>query len=238
MNWRINPWHKFEYHFYLVFGEKISGKEPWLEGEWINNFEPLFNKIIEISSYKNDTGLRVLEYKKEQETDKYYKEYKLGRLKWDRKSHEKWTLKNNDKRIFHHYQSWTPLWTICEKNDRPPDVYIAFSDERSIYGNDPLQFDILVIIAISVETGNIPKEIIIELSKLFKSKRTVYNKRTWGNGKNDEDKKWAFQNSIPDTFSGQMYKESGWKIINESKTNMHTINFNDIKFEPYWEIIY
>jgi hypothetical protein len=223
-------WNKRTYNFYLIFGENVTGKEPWLEKEWINKFEPLFDKIIKISPNNKETGLRVLEYAKINETDKYYKEYKLGKLRWDEKSQNKWTLKNNDARLFAHFESWTPLWTICEKNHLSPDIYFSFWNEGNIY--ESRQFDTLVTIGISDDIGDIPKGIILELSKTFNSKRTVYNKRKWGEGKTDVNKKWSFINSILDTDSLGIYKEK-----DKVNLNVHTIDFKKIKFEPYWEII-
>ena len=219
------------YHFYLIFGINIPGKEPWLETEWNANFEPLFSKIIEKSPHKKDTGIRTLEYVKENESDKYYKECKLGKLRWDKKSHEKWTLKNVDKREFHHFELWTPLWTICEKNNTSPDIYISISDEKGVNKKIPCQFDTFITIAIAEDVGNLQKDVIIKLSEKFNSKKTVYNKRTWGKGKKDENKKWEFINSIQDTHSFGIYNDS-------IKLNIHTIEFEKIMFEPYWEIIY
>ncbi|GHS89636.1 hypothetical protein FACS189487_10250 [Campylobacterota bacterium] len=226
-------WNKRTYHFYLIFGKNSAGKEPWQEKEWDNTIEPLFNKIIGLSPDNKNTGVRVLEMAKQNEGDKYYKQFKLGRIKWDKKSHEKWTLKNNDKRLFEHFASWTPIWTICEKNHLSPDIYLSISNEHYLGSDVKYIFDTLVTIGIAEETGNIPKEIILELSKAFNSKRTVYNKRKWGVGKYDEDKRWSFINSIQDTSSFGMYKNED--IVN---SNIHKTEFNKIIFEPYWEIIY
>ena len=224
-------WNKRTYHFYLIFGENIVGKEPWIEGEWFNKFELLFKKIIEKSNLQKDTGLRVLEYGKKNETDQYYKEYKLGKLRWDEQSHKKWTLKDNDARLFSHFEAWTPLWTYCDKNHISPDIYFSFWNEGDIY--EEKQFDTLVTIAVVEEIGSIPKEIVTGLSKAFNSKRTVYNKRKWGEGKKDEKGKWSFINSILDTHSSGIYKDEKIKNL-----NIHSIKFEELLFEPYWEIVY
>jgi hypothetical protein len=224
-------WNKKTYDFYLIFGTNIPGKEPWVEEEWFNTFEPIFNKLIEISPHKKDTGIRVLEYAKKNEDDQYYKEHKLGRLRWDKQSHEKWTLKHDDRKLFGQFEAWTPLWTMCEKNHTSPDIYFSFWNESNVYKE--LQFDTFVTVAINDETGNISKEMIIELSKGFNSKRTVFNKRRWGEGKIDPEKKWSFINSILDTHSFGIYKDE--KVV---RLNIHSIPFEEIKFEPYWEIIY
>ena len=59
----------------------------------------------------------------------------------------------------------------------------------------------------------------------------MYNIRTWGKGKKDNENKWEFINSIQDTTSFGIYKDS-------IKLNIHTIEFDKILFEPYWEIMY
>jgi hypothetical protein len=54
-----------------------------MENEWFNIFEPIFNKIIEISPYKKDTGIRVLEYAKKNEDEQYYKEHKVRKTEFE-----------------------------------------------------------------------------------------------------------------------------------------------------------
>jgi hypothetical protein len=225
-------WDDKIYNFYLIFGENSPGREPWLENEWFNNFEPLFNKIIEISPYKKDTGLRVYEMEKKDESNEYYKEYKLGKLNWDKKSNEKWTLRTNDKRYFMNFQSWTPRWTICDKIKDAPDIFLSISNENYPNNKTALEFDTMVVIAISESIGTIDIETIKELSKNFNSKRTVYTKRGWFKGKPDDNGKWNLHDWMDCISSGNgIYKAA-------KNLNMHTIEFNKIEFEPYWEIIY
>ncbi|MDR2033294.1 MAG: hypothetical protein LBP89_01500 [Helicobacteraceae bacterium] len=222
-------WNRM-YHFYMIFGENHSGKEVWREKQWFNVFEPLFNKIIELSPNKKDTGLRVLEYIKENEEAQYYKKHKLGRLRWDKKSHIKWTLKENDKRLFVNFELWTPLWTICEKNSVSPDIYLSFWNEDKT-NNKPRQFDTLVTIAIAEDIGKIQNDAIAELSKAFNPKRMVYNQRRWGKGKKDDNKKWYFINSVQDTTSYGIY-------VGGKDLDIHKTKFEEIVFEPYWKIVY
>jgi hypothetical protein len=214
-------WNKREYHFYLAFCKRNIGKEFWQENEWFNSLEPLFRKIIELAPFKmNETGIRL-------------SEYSLGKLNWDEKSHKKWLYKINEKVNFLDFESWTPRWTICDKNNNAPDVFIKICNE-DIYGGKmqlSLQFDFLVIISIATNVGNISNEIIIKLSEAFNSKRTVYNIRTWGKGKKDNENRWEFINSIQDTTSFGIYNDA-------IKLDFHTIEFDKIIFEPYWKIMY
>jgi hypothetical protein len=216
-------WFSNKYHFYLIFGENISGKEPWMEREWNSIFAPLFNEIVNMSRHKMEPGIKIWE------DDEYNKKYNLGRLKWDEKSHKKWTLKENDKRIFERFELWTPAWITCEKKDIMPDIYISIENEKWFKMKMPCQFDTFITIALSEKIGRIDDELITKLSKHFNAKRTVYNKRLWEKGKKDKNKKWNFPNHINDTYCFGSYNDAG---------NIHSIEFSKIMFEPYWEIIY
>ncbi|MDU1892380.1 MAG: hypothetical protein E6767_16970 [Dysgonomonas sp.] len=217
-----------KYQFYLIFGNIEKGKGPWTQSEWYNSFEPLFSKLLQQSSGFEKTGIRVLEYKKE--VDGSQSNVKLGRLKWDKKSHDKWTLLSNDNREFTHFESWTPIWTVCEKNNTAPDIYISIWNEHYLGENKHYQFDSFIVIAIAEDLKTDNTEIIKNLSKNFNAKRTVFNIRTWGRGKYDESETWKFNNWIQDTSSFGVYKKG-------STLNFHDTKFEDIEFEPYWNII-
>ncbi|KAF2335348.1 hypothetical protein [Flavobacterium ginsenosidimutans] len=219
------------FQFYLVFGNGNENNEPWKEEQWKNIYEPSFKQILNFSTYFDKTALRVLEYSKKNKEDQYFSAEKLGKLAWNDKSHEKWVLKTNDDRKFTHFASWTPTWTICEKIDNSPDIYISISNESPLTNESNSQnrgFSFLIIIAIATDLDLNCTEIIQSLSKKINAKRTVFNIRSWGKGKHDETETWQFINSIQDTISYGMYKTE----------NIHDIPFNDLKFEPYWEIIH
>jgi hypothetical protein len=224
-------WDERTYHFYLIFGDKIAGKEPWLEEQWMKTIDPLFYDIIELSPNRFDTSLRVLEFTKKDEQYRYHtEEYKMGKLRRNEESHKRWTLKENDARFFAHFESWTPFRTVCERYNFSPDVYISVANEEGIYASR--QFDILVTIAVSDDIKDVQPNMILALSKVFNSKRTVYNERKWGEGKKDEDGRWIFRNNIMETNSLGIYKDEA--IID---LNIHSIDFDKIVFEPYWRII-
>jgi hypothetical protein len=234
-------WPRREYHFYLIFGVNVPGREPWLRKEWTERFEPLFRQVIELSPQSKNTGLRVLEYKKK-ENSEFYGEHKLGRLRWDAKSHDKWTIGDENKDIvFSHFAAWTPIWTLCDKTKNWPDAYVsidyerAFDDnreklERSVASDFEYQFDTLVTLAVAADVGEVPENVIRVLSDAFCAKRTVYTTRSWLRGRKDEGGKWSFINSIADTSSMGMYKDA-------QKLNFHMAPFADVQWEPYWKVI-
>jgi hypothetical protein len=229
-------WPRREYHFYLIFGVNRPGREPWSRKEWTERFEPLFRQVIEISPQSKNTGLRVLEYKKK-ENSEYYGDIKLGRLRWDAKSHDKWTIGEENKDIvFSHFAAWTPIWTICDKTKNWPDIYVSIHYERYFERSIPLefkfeyQFDTLVVLAVATDLGAIPAGLVEQLSEAFCAKRTVCTRRSWLHGRKDKGGKWAFINSIADTNSMGMYKDAQRLIF-------HTVPFAEVQWEPYWEVI-
>jgi hypothetical protein len=220
-----------KYEFYLIFGKITENHELWRRETWTTVYEPIFRRILELSPEFEKTGIRVLEYGKKEETDQYMSEIKLGRLKWNKKSHDKWTLDQEDKRFFNHFESWTPIWTICEKTDKSPDIYISIWNEKYLGEEKHYEFDIFVTIAIAEDLQVQTKEHIQELSRLLQSRRTVFNIRTWGRGKQDKEKGWEFINWIQDTSSFGIYKKG-------KTLNLHDTKFETIEFEPYWETLY
>ncbi|GIQ57523.1 hypothetical protein Flavo103_06590 [Flavobacterium collinsii] len=217
-----------EFHFYLIFGNENN--EPWKEEQWKNIYEPSFKQILNFSNYFNKTALRVLEYSKKSKEDQYLSMAKLGKLTWNDKSHEKWTLKTNDDKKFTHFESWTPTWNICEKIDNAPDIYISLWNENHHMANDKnREFNFLISIAIATDLQANCTEIIQALSKKINAKRTIYNIRTWNRGKRDKTETWEFRNAIQDTASHYaIYKTK----------SIHNTPFNDLQFKPYWEIIH
>ena len=91
-------WANGPYEFYLIFGPNDPSKFPWVKSSWEVYFEPYFDQLVKQVGVPKDTGVRVLKYQPEKRLSKrdnkefvYHSEVKFGRLKWDLKSHEKWT---------------------------------------------------------------------------------------------------------------------------------------------------
>lgn len=54
----------------------------------------------------------------------------FGRLGWDEKSHAKWThTAATTQARFMTVEAWAPTWTLCEKDDQAPDVFLALANE-------------------------------------------------------------------------------------------------------------
>lgn len=218
---------KRKYGFYLFFGETEDKQLPWNNDIWNREIEPLIDKILVKSPDYKNTGIRILKYQKQPNSD-YYKDLKLGRLRWDKNSHEKWTVHNDNDIFFQHFELWTPIWSLCEKSNSAPDIFIKINNEEDFIKNAGRQFNVFAVLAIATDLNTDCKEVIVELSKKLRSKKTVFQVREWSEGKKDKEKNWIFHNWIQDTFSNGIYRNG----------NLHNFNFKDIVFEPYWVTVY
>lgn len=226
-------WHNRPYDYFLLFGQNDESKFPWIKSSWDENFEPYLDRLLKQAGSFKDTGLRVIKYKPEIRIAKkdnkeftYHSKVKLGRLKWNGKSHQKWTSLNNADNYFLNLELWTPIWTVCEKRSSPPDIFITISNERDFENKRSIQFGYFIVIAIAKNLRLDSKPIIRELSEKINAKATISKTRIWG--KPEKVGNWTFVNWIQDTYSNGIYEGQ----------NLHSFDFRELEFEPYWEIIY
>jgi hypothetical protein len=226
-------WDNRPYDFYLIFGDSEESRSPWLKSNWQVNFEPYFDSLINQIETSKETGIRVVKYNLEKRIAKkdgkeftYHSEIKLGRLRWDSQSHEKWTTLKDSDNYFLNLEVWTPIWTNCEKRNSPPDFFISITNEKDFENKRHVQFGYFIVVAIAKNLNIDSKPILAELSAKINSKVTILKTRKWG--KPEKSGNWTFVNSIQDTFSNGIYKGQ----------NLHSFDFNELEFEPAWEMIY
>jgi len=217
-----------EYDFYLFFCKTENGQYPWNRDVWNNHIQPVIDKIITNSPHYKDTALKVFKYEKPNDIE-YYKEVKSGRLRWNSKSHDKWTISDKEDIYFGSMELWTPIWTECDKKQLPPDIFLKIENEEFNYKHKELQFNIFVILAVARDLNIHCNETIAELSEALFSLQTVCQLRRWDKPKTDKEKNWTFSNWVQDTTSNGIYRNKG----------LHNFDFNDIVFEePFWQTIY
>lgn len=228
-----SSWENRQYDFYLIFGQTEENKSPWATTNWKSDFEPYFDLLIKQNAVLKEIGIRATKYKSEKRISKnnneefvYHSDIKLGRLQWNEKSHEKWTVPNNTENYFLDFELWSPIWTICEKRQSPPEIYISISNERDFENKRDIKFGYFIVVAIAKSLKLDSKPIIKELSERINSKATILKTRKWG--KPEKAGNWTFVNWIQDTFSNGIYKEK----------NLHSLEFDKLEFEPIWEVIY
>jgi len=228
-----SSWENRQYDFYLIFGQTDENKSPWITANWKSDFEPYFDLLVKQNEILKETGIKATKYKPEKRISKkenkefvYHSDIKLGRLKWDEKSHEKWTIASNTENYFLDFELWSPIWTICEKRQSPPEIYISISNERDFENKRDIKFGYFIVVAIAKSLKLDSKPILKELSERINSKATILKTRRWG--KPEKAGNWTFVNWIQDTFSNGIYKEK----------NLHSFDFDDLEFEPIWDVIY
>jgi hypothetical protein len=228
-----SSWENRPYDFYLIFGQIDENESPWITAKWKSDFEPYFGLLIKQTENIRETGIRAVKYKPEKRVSKednkefiYHSDIKLGRLKWDEKSHEKWTISDKIESHFLNFELWNPIWTICDKRQSPPDIYITISNERDFEKERDIKFGYFIVVAIGKNLKIDSKPILKALSERINAKATILKTRKWG--KPEKAGSWTFGNLIQDTFSSGIY---------EGK-NMHEFDFDKLEFEPVWEVIY
>ena len=226
-------WENREYDFYLIFGQKDEYKLPWIKTNWKSDFEPYFDLLIKQTQNIKETGIKVIKYRPEKRISKkdhqefiYHSDIKLGRLKWDEKSHEKWTIPSDSADYFLEFELWAPSWTVCDKKQSVPDIFITISNERDFENTTDVKFGYFIVVAIAKNLKINSKPILRELSERINSIATIVKTRKWGKPEKAGD--WIFENWIQDTFSNGIYKGK----------NLHLFDLNELKFEPIWEVIY
>lgn len=226
-------WENRQYDFYLIFGQVDEEKSPWIKTNWKSSFEPYFDLLVKQSESLKETGIRTTKFKLEKRFSKkdnkefvYHSDLKLGRLKWNEKSHEKWTMSDNKENYFLDFELWSPIWTICEKRQCPPEIYISISNQRGFENKQHIEFGYFIVVAIAKSLKLDSRPILKKLSERINSKATILKTRRWG--KPEKVGNWTFVNWIQDTFSSDIYKDK----------NLHSFQFEELEFEPTWEVIY
>lgn len=127
------------YLAYLIVG---AGRAlAWERAKWaeaVAVLDPL------VGACEGDVGVRSSQIDR-----KTRREARFGRLGWNAKSHEKWTLEKRGLREFYSTEVWCPRWTQCEREGRDPDVLILLENPHIV--GKPLkgQFNQLLLLAVT-----------------------------------------------------------------------------------------
>lgn len=219
-----------KYHFYLIFADIKAGEAPWEHDVWITYIRSIFDEILKQSRYYDQTELSSVQYVPTSDSN-YYDEVMFETLQWDVVSDEKWTLEDSEnQRLFVNLNCWTPKQSTCEQNNQSPDVYFSIQNERGFADNKKTKFDLFIVVAIAEDLNVDGNEQLKKLSTIVNAKKTVYRTRPWEGLQAKENEAWEFLNSIQNTTTFGIYKGS--------TINIHDNLFEDLVFQPYWEVVY
>ncbi|PKV44788.1 hypothetical protein CLU92_2137 [Janthinobacterium sp. 61] len=110
----------------------------------------------------------------------------FGRLGWDAKSHAKWTHTPQTTEVrFMSLEAWAPTWTICEKDDQAPDLFLALANESLLgLAGKTLQFSQRLVCAIATDMGpEAAATLRLSLAQLAAQQEAVvfaHTQRQWG----------------------------------------------------------
>lgn len=218
---------KNKYNFNLLFVKSDSENYLWKKENWENEIEEILTNLFINSKNIKRAGIKALQYERYFDTN-FYRPIKLGKLNWNKLSNRKWSVSDSEKKYFKSLEVCIPSLSICEKQSIYPDIYFHLNNESNFQNNKINQFDTFIVIAIAKNLKMDWKSSIIGILQKVNAIKTVSCERTWEKGKNDYNRTWTLNNSIQDTFTNGIYKQQ----------NIHNFKFEDILFEPYWEVVY
>ena len=78
----------------------------------------------------------------------------FGRIGWNSKGHSKWvhtvaTEESAPTAEFLSTEVWAPSWTLCQKEDRAPELYFGFRNEMAL--GQQLAFNPYIVLAVAAD---------------------------------------------------------------------------------------
>jgi hypothetical protein len=171
-----------EFDVYVVLSATHIAS-PWLQVQWLQTaglLEPF------ASSTRGKTALRTMQFPADSR-----KPISFGRLGWDARSHNRWTLDSTGggeefsaERVFLSTEAWAPAWTQCAKDGEPPDFFLSLHNARPGAAPEALCFGAILIIALSALEADDRRmrlrTAVKAIAKQLESPISVFKRRSWG----------------------------------------------------------
>jgi hypothetical protein len=175
------PFHSVVYDVYVALGD--SNAAPLWQWERWRGFAAVVDPLINYARGK--AALRSTQFRPGgRETVKF------GRLGWKEQDHEKWThgssmtREDSETRSFLDVEMWAPSWTQCEREVRPPCVFLSVSNESLAGNREQLLFNPVVVLAVISELAEREQALIppvlATLRTLTAATLVVRSRRPWG----------------------------------------------------------
>ena len=150
----------------------------------------------------------------------------FGRLGWDAKSHAKWThTPATTQARFMSLEAWAPTWTVCEKDDQAPDVFLALANESLLgLAGKPLQFSQRLVCAIATDMGPEAaatlRQALAQLAARQDAVVFAHTRRQWGRASSYG----GFTGAIQDMLIGGLFRQD----------DPHARPLDDTAFQDVW----
>ena len=150
-----------------------------------------------VAAARDKAAVRSLQYEAR-------KPVAFGRIGWNARGHHKWTWSDLEAlqaqgRWFCSMEMWAPSWTICEREDRAPDVFASIHNEQS--PGSAVSFNPVVLVAVAGDyaTGQEQRsQLLRALRASVNPLLHVWKERPWGRSSGG-----GFTDAIQDlAFSG------------------------------------
>ena len=153
----------------------------------------------------------------------------FGRLGWDDKSHAKWTHTAATMQArFMTLEAWAPTWTVCEKDNQAPDMFLALANESLLgLAGKPLQFGQRLVCAIATDMGvEAAATLQAALAQLAAQQDAVlfaHTRRQWGSA----SPYGGFTDAIQDMLIGGLFRQD----------DPHARPLDDATFRETWTML-
>ena len=151
----------------------------------------------------------------------------FGRLGWDATSHAKWThTAATTQARFMSLEAWAPTWTVCEKDNQAPDLFLALANESLLgLAGKRLQFSQRLVCAIATDMGpQAAATLQAALAQLAARQDAVvfaHARRQWGRA----SAYGGFTAAIQDMLIGGLFRQD----------DPHARPLDDTTFREAWE---
>jgi len=166
--------HESNYDVFLILGDPALDA-LWVTPQWLRVaaiLDPL------VKSSRGPAALRSHQIQNQQAV-------RFGRMGWDEKSHRKWTHSTSStETTFVSMELWSPSWTLCERQNSPPDFFSMLVNESAVRGNGQLTFNPSIVCAWRCPSteGHLPNahSAMLEVARTCQSKLAAWCHRPWG----------------------------------------------------------
>ena len=173
-------YHEREYDVFIIEGTENS-QDIWKWQHW----EPWATALAPFTeSSRGKAAVRCNQY-----SSNPWKKVPFGKLSWEEKSYLRWTHEspvNNDNSRdwgFLAVEAWSPSWTICVRENLPPEFYFSMKNPNFNNIRDRKKSPFIVCAIPVLDNGNLLQELeltIINLVKTLPASLLAYKRRPWG----------------------------------------------------------
>ncbi len=152
----------------------------------------------------------------------------FGRMIWNKKNNLKWTskYKEGDNKVenieFFDTEFWCPSWTICERENIAPDIFMKIDAMEKGLLND--LFDESLLIASKIKNDSVNQAIIEEIAEQIDAQYIIKGNRQWG------------RSVLENSWTDSLMDFSIYDLLNRENTIEFEIK-DDNEIFGSWEVV-